>query len=420
MKKKIILTLLIVGLLTSALYADFFDDNQLFDQGTTFKPISARIEAMGGAGIATARNGDAFFFNPANLADGKFSLNLPSVSVTLFNPKKIIDTGIIQKLIEGEEFDPVADGMGILNIFNRGKGDVLTTDIATSFTVGGFGLGLNIQQQLHNIDKGSNVNLFAELSVALSVGLGVRIDLLPNKISLDVGAVARPTYKVYTDGIGAGKVLSLVSDDDDADDPFDAIMKEVALAAGSALPFDIGLNVNFPFGFRVSAVARDINGQFKMQKYEHSGDYINEMMDLFGGDKNTYSGASAEPVEFEAELVPWSLDFGVGWVGSFGRLDKFIRPTFSFDFVDVNNLAKALESDKNAYWNHLRAGVELRLLSTIDLRAGMNRGALSVGVGLDLFAMRVDAAYYWREMGVSIGDRSVDAFTIRFNLGYDR
>ncbi len=420
MKKKIILTLVIIGLLTSSLYANFFDDDEFFDSGKTFKPISARMEAMGGAGLATSRNSDAFFYNPANLAGGKFSLNLPSVSVTLFNPKKIIDTGVIQKLMEGKEFDPTADILPILGTFNR-KGDILTTDVATSFTVGGFGLGLNVQQQLHNVDTSLDANLFVELNVALSVGLGVRIPLLSDKISLDVGAVARPTYKVYTAGIGVETITNIALDDDDADDPFDAIMKEVALAAGSALPFDVGVNLNLPFGFRVSAVARDLNGKFEMEKYEHSGDYINEMMDLFGGDKNTYKDGdpSYKPTKFEVE-VPWSLDFGVGWVGSFGRLDKFIRPTFSFDFVDVNNLAKALETDKNAYWNHLRAGVELRLLSTIDLRAGMNRGALSVGVGLDLFAMRVDAAYYWREMGVSIGDRSVDAFTIRFNLGYDR
>jgi len=419
MKKKIILTLVIIGLLTSSLYANFFDDNEFFDSGKTFKPISARMEAMGGAGLATSRNNDAFFFNPANLADSKFSLNLPSVSVTLFNPKKIIDTGVIQKLMEGDEFDPTADILPILGTFNR-KGDILTTDVATSFTVGGFGLGLNVQQQLHNVDTSLDANLFVELNVALSVGLGVRIDILPRKISLDVGAVARPTYKVYTAGIGVETITSIALDDD-ADDPLASIMKEVALAAGSAIPFDVGVNLNLPLGFRVSAVARDLNGKFNMEKYEHSGDYINEMMDLFGGDPNTYADGDSDykPTEFEVE-VPWSLDFGVGWVGSFGRLDKFIRPTFSFDFVDVNNLVEALESDKNAYWNHLRAGVELRLLSTIDLRAGMNRGALSVGVGLDLFAMRVDAAYYWREMGVSIGDRSVDAFTIRFNLGYDR
>ena len=67
----------------------------------------------------------------------------------------------------------------------------------------------------------------------------------------------------------------------------------------------------------------------------------------------------------------------------------------------------------------LKAGVELKLFSMLDLRAGINR-AMSLGVGLDLFAIRFDAAYYWRELGVAIGDKPVDALTVRVNIGFDR
>jgi predicted proteasome-type protease len=80
---------------------------------------------------------------------------------------------------------------------------------------------------------------------------------------------------------------------------------------------------------------------------------------------------------------------------------------------------EAMETDEDAYWNYLKAGAEVKLLSMIDVRAGLNRGALSVGLGLDLLVFHIDASYYWREKGVEIGDKTVDALTVRFNLGVD-
>jgi hypothetical protein len=46
---------------------------------------------------------------------------------------------------------------------------------------------------------------------------------------------------------------------------------EFQLAAGWALPIDVGVNFNLPVGFRISAVARDINGKYTMQNYPENG-----------------------------------------------------------------------------------------------------------------------------------------------------
>ena len=50
----------------------------------TLRPVSARTEAMGGAGLATAAASDALFMNPANLGSRTFSINLPAISMTVF------------------------------------------------------------------------------------------------------------------------------------------------------------------------------------------------------------------------------------------------------------------------------------------------------------------------------------------------
>jgi hypothetical protein len=48
---------------------------------------------------------DALYYNPANLGSREFSLNLPSVTVTLFNPKAILDKGLIESIMEIDSED---------------------------------------------------------------------------------------------------------------------------------------------------------------------------------------------------------------------------------------------------------------------------------------------------------------------------
>jgi hypothetical protein len=111
---------------------------------------------------------------------------------------------------------------------------------------------------------------------------------------------------------------------------------------------------------------------------------------------------------------------GVAWAPSFGKVDKFVKPTIAVDLVDTITMFEKVGDNPDAFWNYFRAGAEVRLLSVLDVRAGFNQGYFSVGVGLDLFAIKLDASYYWREFGKEIGDKPVDALTVRVNLGFDR
>src|SRR5690554_6262783 len=117
MKNRIFTILVILVIASSSLFASY-NYPQLFYPETTFKPVSARVEAMGGAGVAIASGNDAFFINPANLSSKKFSLNLPSVTVTLFNPLKILDSGLIEDLQDIGELN-MEDPAGMLEFADR-------------------------------------------------------------------------------------------------------------------------------------------------------------------------------------------------------------------------------------------------------------------------------------------------------------
>lgn len=425
MQKKGLLVVFLILIIGSSLFA-YTGFPDFFYPEASFRPTSARIEAMGGAGVATANGGDALYYNPANLGARKFSINLPSLTVTLFNPKGIIDKGIIESITELDSDDPGAM-FGIVkdyfDIVEAGKGEILTTDISLGFTAGGLGLSVDVQEQLHtHSEDGSFLSdkILAEVNAGISLGFGYRINVVPNILSIDVGAGVRFNYKAYTNRIGASELIALFSSDDDDDDVMQQLMGEIPLAAGWAIPIDVGVNFNLPVGLTVSAVARDINGKYTMKKYPGMGLWLNELTDLIGTD-NPYEGPGDpdDIEEFEFE-VPWKLDFGIGWAPSFGKLDNFIKPTIGVDLVDTIAMFEKVGEDPNAFWEYFRAGAEVRLLSVLDVRAGFNQGYFSVGAGIDLFAVRVDASYYWREFGADIGDKPVDAFTVRVNLGFDR
>lgn len=378
----------------------------------TFRPISARTEAMGGAGIATSAGSDSLFMNPANLAGGRFSLNAPSVSLTVFNPKAILDSQIPAYIQSNSDTMAQDIGLEYMNkIVTAGRGEVLTTDVGVSFTGGGFGIGVNVQEQLHTTSSDgslANDKFIAELNVAAPVGLGFSLDFVPGYLSLDVGASARFVYRAYTEQIGAPQVLALMNDSD----PATAFMRETSLAAGWGLPIDVGANLNLPLGLRVSAVARNLNAVYTMRDYSELGGWLNEMAALAGMEPVYDDTAPTTTVGAEYTYeIPWTLDVGLGWMPNLGAL----KPSLAVDLTDALGVLENPEQ----LWNNLTAGVELKLLSFLSARGGFNKGYWSLGVGLDVLLVHVDASYFIREYGANIGDKPIDALTVRVNIGID-
>ena len=423
MKKKIVLLIMLVVLVISPLMADVegfepFDGNRV-----SFRPTSARIEGMGGAGLAIVKGNDTLFYNPANLAYKGLSINLPSVSLTVHNLSHMVRNGVFESLLEGNMEDVIGP---MVNSVGYGRGEIITTDISTSITGGGLGFGLHIQEQLHTQNSGMNAlnaKYFAELNIAAVFGLGVRIHAIPDYLSVDVGATAKLAYKAYTKGFSISTIAGDIFEPDGGDefDPME-LLNIMTIASGVGFPIDIGVNVNLPFGMKVSAVARDVIGTYKMTAYENSLDWVNDSLDIIGVDKpfsDSEVGSNTARVEFPLEIKP-KFDVGFGYVPRLGKLGKVLQPSIALDLVDIGDMIEASDYSQHAFLTHLNVGAELRVASTLDLRFGMNAGYMSVGMGLDLFVIRLDAAYYWREYGNNIGDNPKDAFTLRFNIGYDR
>ncbi|MBQ0071701.1 MAG: hypothetical protein KBS81_07595, partial [Spirochaetales bacterium] len=93
------------------------------------------------------------------------------------------------------------------------------------------------------------------------------------------------------------------------------------------------------------------------------------------------------------------------------------------DLVDINGFIDEYQDESllmRTAMKHLNAGVEVNFGNALAARAGISQGYMSLGTSFNLMLLRVDAAYYWKEMGAVAGVRGLDCFTIRFNLGFER
>lgn len=428
--KKILVILLTIMLCCSFVFADEATDKEpVIDYTGTgkvdnfaFQPTMSRFNAMGQSGLAVAGRLDAFYTNPAALAGGRLGISAPSVALTLYNVQKVVadksQRDLVASLLKNGDFENDGPALGEALVKNLGNGyNVLAkVDASVGLALGSFGLGTNVQVKLHTFAKGSsnltNTTIIPEVNVAQTLALGINI-LKTNSFKLQAGVSAHFVYKAYLKEIGAN---SFINDRKFVADASTLLWSTPAMG-GFAVPIDAGINFTFvDDAIRLSVTANNLNGTYYMRSYSSFGDLVNTVTqkELV---KDAPEGHEAkESSEFRIS-TPWTLNAGFAFAPN-----VIFKPTISVDVVDIIGLCEEFKSEKfetSDILLHLNAGVELTL-ALFNLRAGINRGYASVGAGFALLGVRVEAAYGWQEFGALIGDKPVDSFTIRVNLGYDK
>jgi hypothetical protein len=390
------------------------DSNVVYAQATEpFVGTSVRAMGMGGAGLGVKGYHDSFLINPANLTKSGFNFTFPSVTVIAYSPKAILESGAIEDFEEGTDDSMISGAQKFLATIKKGYGDVLTTDVSTTLTIGSFGLSLQAQERLMSYKTGADMmstNLIAQVTTAATAGLGFRIGIVPEKISIDLGLTAQAVYKAYYEAQSASSITDMMAEDDpDIEGTF---IGSTPLIAGYALPISAGINVNFPAGLTLSVAAKNFNGNYKMTTYQSINDWSVEVLgNEIGEDTSTDSEFTSEEFEIVSD---WRLDAGLTWVPDIGSL---VRPVLAVDVVDITSMGGLQGDDlKRAFFEQTRLGASVRLLSILDVRGGISQGYKSIGAGLDLLIFHIDAAYSIQEYGASIGDKPIDALSLRFSL----
>ena len=423
--KKVLLSVLVLAMCFSfAFAADKQTIHTYGDIDFTFQPTFSRYNAMGQSGLAAAGRMDSFYTNPAALAEERFGLSLPTVAVTLFNVQKLVSDPeamtIVNSMIDGTADDNAAANLAEKMIKNLGSGynTLATIDAGVGAAFGSFGLGANVQVKLHTLAKGSsnvaNVKVVPEVNVAQTVALGLNI-IKTDALKLQIGAAGHFVYKAYLQGQDAATVSSLLSDDD-GNDVQKKLLWNTPTMGGYAIPVDLGVTLSLANdAVRLSATANNLNGTYRMSSYDSFANMTNSVVgtEVFTPEEG-YEAKESEKFEIK---TPWTLNFGFAFAPN-----VIFKPVITADLIDMLGMVKSLGSDSFKAEDlllHLNAGAEVSILC-FNLRAGVNRGYMSVGAGVGILGMRIDATYGWQEFGAELGDKPVDSFTIRFNLGYDK
>ena len=427
--KKIITILLTLLLCCTCLFAEEAAKEPVIDytssiEDFSFQPTLSRYNAMGQSGLAAAGRLDAFYTNPAVLADKRFGLSVPSIALTMYNVQKVISNkeqrDLAGAIITGEaqDSDPFTFAEQLVKNLGNGYNVLAKVDASVGLAIWQLGFGTNVQVKLHTLANGSsnltNTTIIPEVNLAQTVGFGTDI-FKTDALKLQAGISAHFVYKVYLKGQNAQTVASLLSEDGESIDYGESLLWKTPLMAGYATPIDLGVTLSTAKDvFRLSVTANNLNGLYHMKSYTSVGDYVNtvkeeEVIEV------PEDHVKNESTDFEIS-TPWILNVGFAFAPN-----VIFSPVVTLDLVDVISLCEGMDEDFRAsdILLHLNAGAEVTL-AIFNLRAGINRGYATVGVGFGFVGMRVDATYGWQEFGTEIGDKPVDSLTIRFNLGYDK
>lgn len=416
MKKAIAIALIVVMSALTLSAAGFdFSEPTYFTLASPFTKTSARISAMGGAGLAVFNNQDSLYINPASLGGKGLVFNLPNAAVTLYNVKDlVVESGLLEQVIE----DPsviAEDPMGYIGkildpVLRPGNTKLATVDAGIGFKAGRFAFAIDSQVNLNiaNPSAGiSQLQIVPQVDLAATMGLGFRF-FRDKAFNLDIGVSAALQVRAFMEKVSWSDL-----NDELMQDPM-AYLDKKPIAIGWAVPLTVGVNINMPFGFTIANVVSNIqlvNGGYNYVVQESYNDFVDDPM-------GTVSGIFTNDTVYTAKS-DFIYSAGIGWSPDLGGWEWLIDPTIAVDVVDIVGLVQ--DPSLNTFLYRLKAGAEIQLFKFLELRGGLNSGYATLGAGINLFnVIHLEASYYWNEFGQQLGAQPVDALTIRVNIGWER
>ncbi len=333
--------------------------DELFEINT-----SVRALGMGNAYLGVADNADALFYNPAGLARvSGFNWTIADVKVGL-NGTEVLQT--VNDIQGSATFEDTVRAMYGDHVWVGGGGK-------SAFTMPYFGAAI-----YNHLDASVDVNnpVYPNLDISVvndyGYALGGAIPILP---TVHLGTVIKYIKRTGSRvPFGATYIGSL--------DP-NNIQSEVE-REGIGYSMDLGMNVAIPGPVApvLSFVWKDVG------------------MTTF---KPGVATLAAPPRQLD--------EMSIGAAVKIDAAIASITPAFDFKYL---NRADVQLGKK------LHFGVEIGL-PVVDIRAGFSEGYYSLGAGVNLGIIRVDAASYGVELGEYPGQREDRRYIVQFTLelGFD-
>lgn len=356
-------------------------------------PKDPRSMALGGTFVALSSGYQSFFGNPASFADGEREFTLVNANPWLYVSPTTANIATLEAAAGSA-------GPDLVNALN----ELITTNgIGAGASAGlgwiGKGLGLGLSATVDSYVWGQNAlgavgSMDAQVSAVLGVGFPVKLFGL----NLSVGGDVRP-YLRMTGPISSTQLAEIMTGGS-----IDAILNGVPVDLGFGLAMDLGAKLELGRVLSIGLAVRDISTEQSM-----SSSSFGEVLDYLGeGDLPPSSQDSVYPV------LP-NITLGAALRPLPASVAHFVDLLVILELQDPIGVIV----DNETFWQLLHAGVETEFLNGLfSLRAGLNKGYLSLGLGLELLALKFNAALFTEEMGLRPGDRPRTGISADFALRF--
>ena len=370
MMKRYICLLLIIAVGGMA-----FAQSAIATQSVT--PKDAKAMGMGGTFRVFSTGYDTFFGNPAGFATKTGSLTIADLATWAYFKPTQANIDKVKAIMDGTATD--SETISYIGDWVVSNGLGAGAALGLGWAGKGFGLGATLVTD--EIASGTSLLGSTMTSRTQATGIaGIAFPINLGPVNFRLGADAR-AYYILESSPTSGWPFANIAMQATSGDPMPAI-RDLDVIGGYGFAFDAGATVGLG-PFVLGAMVRDYGLEFNM-----GGTKVGTIMDTMTVPLDGTTAYVLTPV----------VSAGAGVQLNFGN---FLAPSF---YVETEDPISIVQDGLYTIWNKVHAGAEVKLLNFIALRAGLNKGWLSMGAGLDLLFLNVDAAVFTEEMGTNPGD----------------
>lgn len=354
-----------------------------------FQPVTAEVLAQGNSFTAVARGYNSLFTNPAGLARTGGSFTLLTIQPTAYFFPSSENLDALSSIADNPE-QAIANASDL--ILDNGLG--ISSDIG-AIGIAGRRFGLALASDIDIYGRGGITALGTTVDVASTIGLvgGFAWPFAIGDDTLNVGGTVKILRRSEVRDVG---LLDLL---ESANNPSGDSSIQIPVYSGPGFGFDIGAlyeRGNWTAGLSF----RDVFGTGFAYGVTDTLD-PNAIGDVLLGERG--SGDVSDRYR-----IPMSMNLGVAWDPEpAGVLGFFFNPMVHFDYQNVFYA----ESDPS-FWTKLHFGTEIETLRFLKVRAGINQGYGTVGLGAKLLFVDLNLAYYTREMSENVGQAPNQALAL--------
>ncbi|MDC7235529.1 MAG: hypothetical protein PQJ58_20050 [Spirochaetales bacterium] len=371
-----------------------------------FSWVSPEVKGQGGSFISNGSGYNSLFVNPASFEkyrekekkDGeiKKKAELTAISLGAGYSGDLFTYLEENRAGEKEMLELILD-----QVTSNGMG--ASFQVGTGYVGRRIGIGFMTVAEMDAPAVETTLGVTGDLMLTSGLVAGYAHPFELGQFKLVVGADIRPMYRFIAKDIDIGALTGSATDAaTSGDESGDISFSEVNAMAGLGLGFDAGVDFYW----------RDLIASVTMRDIGNTRYFFKPVEQAFG---MTFANEEID----EIYVTPWTMNFGVAYSPTLGKLNKFIAPTVHGSFSQPLVREDALYDYKSqSFWSRLDLGTEVVLLSAVALRAGLQGGYFTAGFGLDLFFLELNGALYADELGSHAGDQPEMGGSLEFAIRF--